>query len=265
MTDGLDNHTATTQRATPGASPGRAETPGAKPPEPLVGRVTAALHRLETQILRSYAHNSLLYSALEHIADLETITHFMRWDGAQPPFFQYLQQWLPTTPECIRPELQRHIAVEVDERHSELFKAMLAHLDSLVATPTHFDERRLAELNYTFSSQCASERDIGFFLGGFWATEIMSARRCAQIYRGLRRLGIDDRPLTYFRIHFECDEAHGEEVRERLIAPVLVDHPLLVESIEQGVHDRLVRSSAYLMWYEIHRLPQAAAEQGSLR
>ncbi|MCG8425540.1 MAG: iron-containing redox enzyme family protein [Proteobacteria bacterium] len=239
----------------------QASGPGTPPRAAFTDALTrAALERLELQITRSYAHNSLLYSTLENLADVETITHFMHWDGAQPPFARYLRLWLPRAPDCIRRELGDHINIEENQRHSELFTEMLRHLDSLVSSETDLDQDRLAELNYTFSERCAEERDIGFFLGGFWATEIMSAKRCLQIYRGLRRNRVADGPLEYFRIHFDSDEAHSRVVRDRMIVPVLQRTPYLLGAIRHGVHDRLSRSGAYVMWYEMTRLPSLVEE-----
>lgn len=217
--------------------------------------INEVLDRLEAQILRSYAHNSLLYAALEKIADLQTITHFLRWDSQQPAFYKYLQQWLGKCPPCILKELEDHIALEINERHSELFREMMAYLNPLVPAETFMDDSRADKLNYTFSAECAREQDIGFFLGSFWATEIMSAKRCGQLYRGLRRNDVPDSALTYMHIHFEADANHGDEVRAHFIQPALQHHPELLPSIRRGVHDRLNRSSEYLMWYEATLLP----------
>lgn len=210
---------------------------------------------LETQIMRSYAHNSLLYEAMEKAADLETITHFLRWDSQQPSFDVYLKQWVDKCPPCIRKELDEHIGIEVNECHSGLFKEMMTHLDTCVTSETSIDAGRATKLNYTFSAECAEERDIGFFLGGFWATEIMSGKRCGQLYRGLRRNGVPDTALTYMKIHFEVDANHGDEVRDHFIKPALQQYPELMSSIREGVHDRLNRSAEYLMWYEVTLLP----------
>lgn len=214
-----------------------------------------ALQRLEEQIVRSYAHNSLLYTALEQVADLETITNFLRWDAQQPAFSVYLRHWVDKVPACIRQELIDHIGIEENERHSALFREMLAYLETRAPGQPTFDQDQLHELNYTFSAECAQEQDAGFFLGSFWATEIMSAKRCGQLYGGLRRHGVPDSELTYMHIHFEVDAAHGDEVREHFIKPALRRTPELLSSIRRGVQDRLLRSTEFLMWYEISILP----------
>jgi hypothetical protein len=214
-----------------------------------------ALERLESQILRSYAHNSSLYTSLEQVADLETITNFLRWDAEQPAFSVYLRRWVDKVPACVRHELVDHIAIEENERHSALFREMLAHLEALVPAQPTIDQEQLRRLNYTFSDECAQEQDGGFFLGSFWATEIMSAKRCGQIYGGLRRHGVPDSELKYMHIHFEADAAHGDEVKEHFIKPALQQSPELLGSIRRGVHDRLLRSTDYLMWYEVAVLP----------
>lgn len=56
-------------------------------------------------------------------------------------------------------------------------------------------------LNYTFSKDCAEKESYGFFLGGFYATEEMSAKRCGQILNGLLRLGIPKSELKYLEIN----------------------------------------------------------------
>jgi hypothetical protein len=214
-----------------------------------------ALVRLESQIENSYANNSLIYQTLEKSADLETIAHFLRWDAEQPAFSVYLRHWLGKLPESIHQELVDHIAIEENERHSDLFKEMLAYVDERVPAKTSFEQDRLDRLNYTFSAECSREQNAGFFLGSFWATEIMSAKRCGQIYRGLRRNDVPDSALNYMHIHFEVDASHGDEVRDHFIKPVLQESPEIIPSIQRGVQDRLLRSAEYLMWYELARLP----------
>ncbi|MEZ4363064.1 MAG: iron-containing redox enzyme family protein [Kofleriaceae bacterium] len=244
------SHTSPSPRSHP------AELAASRPPRSLY------LQRLEAQILASYAHNSLVYTTLAEVADLTAITHFLRWDAEQPAFSVYLRRWLPKTPSLVRGELEEHIRVEEDERHSQLFQEMLARLISAVPSEPTLDERVLEELNYTFSARCAAEEDLGFFLGGFWATELMSAKRCHQLFLGLRRANLAPEELTYLEIHFRCDASHGEEVRDKLILPMLEQTPSLLASVQRGVHDRLSRSATYLRWYELERLPLSAPAGG---
>jgi len=215
----------------------------------------AALDRLTLQIELSYANTSLLYTTLARAADLRTIVHFLRWDAHQPAFTVYLRRWLDRMPSSLLPSLSAHLAEEEDEDHAGLFRSMVDALDARVPDRTEFDQEQLDSVNYTFSAECAEEQDSGFFLGSFFATEIMSARRCLQLWQGLRRVGVEEKDLTYLKIHFEADEDHGREVRERLIKPLLVEQPEALASVQRGVHDRLARSAAYLRWYESERLP----------
>jgi hypothetical protein len=225
--------------------------------------LSGVLDVLAVQIEKSYANNSLLYSYLEERASLEAITSFLLWDAAQPAFADYLSHWLDLVPSAIGPVLADHIRVERDEQHSRLFRELVKHLTGCCEARPHVDDAILRTLNYTFSECCAREEDWGFFLGGFWATELMSAKRCAQLYRGLRRLAVEDGPLHYLKIHFEADAEHGMEVRTTMIHPALRAEPSAVVSVGRGVHDRLSRSGNYVRWYEANRLfqkPAAPAE-----
>lgn len=219
---------------------------------PEAGDATRTLDALERRINASYAHNSRLYETFEATADLTAITEFLHWDAVQPPFSDYLSLWLPQALPCVKAVLEEHIDVEIKERHSMLFKDMLSHLDLHCPSHSRINHAVLKTLNYTFSEVCSLDHDFGFFLGGFFATETMSAKRCRQIYNGLRRLGIADESLTYFRIHFDADEGHAQEVRTKMIAPLLAERPDLLASVVEGAVDRLSRSDAFVRWYEAH-------------
>lgn len=222
--------------------------------------LTRALDTLGSQIEHSYANNSLLYTHLAERADLTAIVTFLMWDAAQPPFVDYLSRWIDLVPASVRPLLEDHIRVERDEGHSLLFRDMLQHLSGLCRAEPRCVQSVLATLNYTFSEQCTSEEEAGFFLGGFWATELMSAKRCAQLYRGLKRLGVEEGALVYLKIHFEADSDHGNEVRSTMIQTALTASPGSIVPLARGVHDRLARSGNYLRWYESNRLFHRTAE-----
>jgi len=201
-------------------------------------------------VVHSYAHNSRLYSHLSEKADLASIVEFLCWDAVQPPFNEYLRLWLPKAPDDLREKLMEHIDVEERERHSLLFRQMHEYLLKIEPVRTTIDKKRLANLNYTFSGECANERDFGFFLGGFYATEIMSAKRCELLMQGLIRLGIGETFLEYLRIHAIADISHHLEILDLMIIPYLCEKPHEELSIWAGVRDRLERSAEYLKWYE---------------
>ena len=206
------------------------------------------------RVERSYAHNSRLYRFLGEEASGEQVHAFLLWDAAQPPFFRFLEGWTEKDPSLVRPALQAHIDQEIREDHSGLYRQLLAELAQKfpVANPRH-DSERLRNLNYTFSAECAAAEDFEFFAGSFFATEIMSGRRCLQLHRRLAALGISETGLTYLRLHFEEDQAHSEEVATQLLQPLL-ERGADPAAFERGISDRLDRSERYLRWYEENRL-----------
>ena len=109
----------------------------------------------------------------------------------------------------------------------------------------------VGDLNYTFSPECVAKESFEFFCGGFLATEIMSARRCEQLYSGLRRAGVPQEALTYLSLHAKGDIKHSEQVCMELIEPTLRAGGSARE-MERGLKDRLERSERYLRWYESH-------------
>src|SRR3989344_706252 len=82
-----------------------------------------------SRVESSYANNSRLYSTLGASASGAQIFSFLRWDAYQPPFFVYLEQWLPRAPAPLRCALEAHIREEVGENHSGLFRSMMAELE----------------------------------------------------------------------------------------------------------------------------------------
>lgn len=206
--------------------------------------------RLAAEVKNSYAHNSRLYERLADEATLDEVTAFLQWDAVQPAFNVYLRHWLAKAPTQVRPALIEHIALEESEQHARLFKDMLTKLESKSKARARPDTAALAKLNYTFSEECANEREFAFFVGGFYATEIMAAKRCAQLHRGLIRLGFGSDELTYLKIHLDNDDTHAREIEERFIAPLLGQGASASSGIEAGLVDRLNRSSEYLRWYE---------------
>lgn len=201
-------------------------------------------------VRESYAHNSRLYDYMAKQADLQQIVQFLTWDAEQPAFYVYLRHWLDKTPAEIRPALQEHIAEEEDGDHSGMFKRMFTGLQELAGNPqVEMDPQVLDRLNYVFSAQCAQEQNLGFFLGGFLATEFMSQKRCQQLWDGLRRLQVefDD---EYLSLHAEADAHHWVEVDEKLIEPALAKGLASIDSIQVGIHHRLQSSANFLKYYE---------------
>lgn len=202
----------------------------------------------------SYAHNSALYGRLASASGLEDIFAFLRWDARQPAFNVFLRHWLSACPAPVRGELLAHIAEEEEQGHSALFATMMADLARRLGDPPEpaVDEEVLARLNYTFSAECARERPFGFFLGGFFATEVMSAKRCSQLLDGLRRCGVRPDP-DYLTLHVRVDQNHAARVLDLMVAPYLASGGDF-EPVRAGARDRLERSEAYLRYYERRQL-----------
>jgi len=209
-----------------------------------------AVGELEREIERSCANNSRLYRHFETAATLAEVVKFLHWDGVQPAYNQFLRGWLEKTPKPLVPALMTQIREEEEQEHSRLFVEMLAFLAKLAPGEQRFDLTRLDTLNYTFSRQCVEERAFGFFLGSFLATEMMAAKRYTQLLAGFRRLGVDERGLTFIHLHCGGEVKHTLEAKRDLILPLLRHEPAARAAIAEGVKDRLQRSGAYLKWYE---------------
>jgi len=221
--------------------------------------IESHLNMYEHIVENSYANNSRLYLALEKTANIDEITDFLCWDAVQPPFTEYLGHWVRRVPKFLRQSLLEHLEIEEREQHSQYFKEMMQLLARYTgrgdARPKNgpLDHETLDTLNYTFSARCAHEQNSAFFSGGFFATELMSAKRCAQLFNGLVRNGIPGEQLTYLKIHFGADSHHALEVRNEFLRPLLKDDLTCGLSILNGISDRLRRSAQYLMWYERNR------------
>lgn len=209
---------------------------------------------LLAEIEGSYAHNSRLYSALEKSARGEEIHRFYAFDAHQPPFYVFLQRWVPRAEGPVKDALLRHIEEEITEEHSRLFQDMMKVLakEYPISEP-EADELQLQELNYVFSEVCAREQSLGYFCGCFLATEVMSAKRCTQALKGLRRIGFPEPALRYLIIHAEADASHADLAMREFIRQFVTTQSNQASAraeVEKGLRDRLRRSENFIRWYE---------------
>lgn len=209
---------------------------------------------LRSAVERSAANNTKLYDYLERSASLKEITHFLRWDAEEPHYYTFLQMWEPKCPESVKPYLVEHIDIEKNEQHSKHFQDMLAYLNSQVTDTTQIDRERLKVLNYPLSEECYKEQNFGYFLGFFYTTELMHAKRAGQLLHALRKLGIGDENLEYLIIHADADDNHSEEILHEMVEPLVSQNKEILFSIKQGIEDRLTRSANYLEWYYSNQL-----------
>lgn len=213
---------------------------------------------LKGLVENSYAHNSRLFEFLKREATGPQIHAFYAFDAFQPPFYRFLQSWLPRAQGKILTSLHAHVRTEIEEGHSDLFQEMMRNLALKfpIVTP-EFPSEVLRDLNYVFSPECAQRESFGFFCGCFYATELMSAKRCSQTLMGLRRLGLAETELRYLVLHSQSDVHHSQEVLDEFVLEYVGTHSrpeLARQEVEQGVRDRLGRSEEFLRWYEIKYL-----------
>lgn len=215
------------------------------------------MEQLELNIHASYANNSAIYQYLGSTASLQEIVSFLEWDAAQPSFNIFLRQWIEKCPPYLLKPLMTHIEEEESQEHSKLFQFMLQHLRSQTSNNNKpsINYEVLDTLNYTFSQQCAEKKSFSFFLGSFWATEIMSAKRCSQLYEQLKKLGIQKDKMLYLDIHTNIDTSHGDQIKNEFILPHLQRNPNFLDEIVAGIDDRTTRSGTYLKWYEKNFYP----------
>lgn len=211
---------------------------------------TNIINQWRGRIERSYAHNSRLYAHFERSASIDEIIRFLRWDSAQPPFFEFLARWIAKAPPSVLPALKEHIDEEIEEDHSGLFRKMMTFLENTFqVAPCDLSGDVLRDLNYTFSEESAARESFAFFAGSFHATEVMSEKRCRQILNGLLRLGVAESELEYLLLHSKADADHAKQVEDCFLTPLL-EAGTSPSEVERGLNDRLSRSERYLRWYE---------------
>lgn len=211
------------------------------------------LSALDSLVRTSYANHSRIYAYIEARASLVDMLLFVNANAGQPAYDVFLRQWLELIPPVIQRPFREHLKIEVDEDHAGLARRLVAHATSLVSADRldrYFDPEKAQLIAYSFAPERTRDRDVGFFLGCFYASELLSATRARQLYRGFRRNGVADEQLTYLKIHSECDLHHGEEVGTDMILPVLAEQPALWTSILEGATDRLARACEHALWFE---------------
>lgn len=217
---------------------------------------------LEALVDSSYANHTRLHAYLEQRASLAEIVEFVEANGGQPAYDAFLSQWLDHIPASIERAFRAHLRVEIDEDHAGLARRLVAHVRGLAGgvqlRPALRDPEMAALIAYSFAPERTRDRDVGYFLGCFLASERLSATRCGRLYRGFRRNGVAAEHLAYLELHAVADLHHGDEVGAELIVPVLAEQPALRLSILEGATDRVARATAHALWYESHALgPEA--------
>ena len=88
--------------------------------------------------------------------------------------------------------------------------------------------------------------DIWSMIGSLYVTEVMALHRLDAMGRGLARLGLTPHELEFVHVHMGCDEEHGRDWSEGVIAPTLKLRPDLLEPIAAGIAVSLETSALYL-------------------
>ncbi len=204
--------------------------------------------KLRQTIETSYAHNSYLYRYLDKKASLKEVVQFLHWDAQQISFKAYLEGWLSKTPEIYHKPLLTHIDEEAD--HAILLNEMMAGLYDKVDIELIVNAAVIENVNYTFSLEAVAEQSFEYFIGGLFATELMSHKRYGQLLEGFKRLGISKDQLYFIDLHYNCDETHSMSVLEDIIIPRLIENENHFAAILRGLLDRLSRSEKFLLTYE---------------
>ncbi len=123
-----------------------------------------------------------------------------------------------------------------DKQHSHLFAQGLAACRLDPAYGAYVDDVpvEVFELNNGLSFLGLHRRWRGAamgFLAAFEATSSLPARQMAQ---GLRRLGLAEEMAYYYDEHIEADAVHEQLAVRQICAPVVAEHPELVDDVFFG-------------------------------
>ncbi len=87
-------------------------------------------------------------------------------------------------------------------------------------------------------------------VGALGVIELTAPGRSAQVARGLRRIGLNDRQRRYFDLHAVLDVKHSEEWNKEAIIPLVEEDPQRATAIAEGA---LIRLRCGLRCFERYR------------
>ena len=201
---------------------------------------------------RSHGHR--WYDVLARDATLDEFATFMLENRTFPAFLPMVARAMPAQLcDEARAALQRNIDDEqIPVPHADLMRRLMAALQSRAGTLQFRDHASRIDRTLTF--HYGYYLDIWSMIGSLYVTEVMAVHRLEAMGHGLERLGLTREELEFVHVHLGCDEEHGREWSECVIAPTLARQPDLLLSIAAGIAVSLETSALYLDHLNARRL-----------
>lgn len=164
----------------------------------------------------------------------------------------YTQVKLPVTAKL---ELARNYWDEMGRGNAKgMHGPMLASLAStLEVAPTI--ENTVWESLALANAMTAMATNRGFAwhsVGALGVIELTAPGRSAQVARGLRRIGLNDRERRYFDLHAVLDVKHSEDWNREALRPLVAEDPRRALAMAEGALMRLVCGQRCFDRYRAH-------------
>lgn len=188
--------------------------------------------------------NDPLFEWLAEEASLDQLRWFFEQEAAGEAGFDdlvaYTQVKLPVTAKL---ELARNYWDEMGRGNIKgMHGPMLASLaDTLEVEPTI--ENTVWESLALANAMTAMATNRGFAwhsVGALGVIELTAPGRSAQVARGLRRIGLNDRERRYFDLHAVLDVKHSEDWNREALRPLVEQDKRRALAIAEGALMRLV-------------------------
>ena len=208
--------------------------------------ITQPVERWTDLILSHRSHGHRWYEVLATDASLDEFATFMLENRGFPAFLPMVERAMPAQLcDEARAALQRNIDDEqLPVPHADLMRRLMGALKSR-AGDLRFSEHA-SRIDRTRAFHSGYHLDVWSMIGSLYVTEVMALHRLQAMDQGLTRLGLTRHELEFVHVHLECDEEHGREWSEEVIAPTLRLKPDLVELIAAGIAVSMQTSALYL-------------------
>lgn len=197
-------------------------------------------------ILSHRSHGHQWYGVLARDASVDEFATFMLENRGFPAFLPMVERAMPAQLcDEARAALQRNIDDEqLPVPHAELMRRLMGALKARAGElrfPGH-----ASRIDRTLTFHYGYHLDIWSMIGSLYVTEVMALHRLDAMGRGLARLGLTPHELEFVHVHMGCDEEHGRDWSEGVIAPTLKLRPDLLEPIAAGIAVSLETSALHL-------------------
>lgn len=184
-----------------------------------------------------------LFPWLAESASRDELRWFFEQEAAGEAGFDdllaYTQVKLPTVPKL---ELARNYWDEMGRGNAKgMHGPMLDGLAETLAVKPQIDTtvwESLALAN-AMTAMATSRRYAWHSIGALGVIELTAPGRSAQVARGLRRIGLNDKDRRYFDLHAVLDVKHSSDWNREVLHPAVTQEPRRARAIAEGALIRL--------------------------